>query len=73
MKDSEYNYTYNRSAISDSLGTIDSNVTGSSFTPYITTVGLYNAANQLLAVAKTNRPIQKTHHTDMTFVVKIDI
>ena len=73
VKDSEYNYTYNRSALSGSLGNRRNNITGSNFTPYITTVGLYNAANELLAVAKTNRPIQKTHHTDMTFVVKIDI
>ena len=73
VKDSEYNFTYNRTALSGSLGDIDNNVKDKNFTPYITTVGLYNSANQLLAVAKTNRPIQKTHHTDMTFAVKIDI
>ena len=73
VKDSEYNFTYNHTALSGSLGDIESNVKDKNFTPYITTVGLYNSANQLLAVAKTNRPIQKTHHTDMTFAVKIDI
>ena len=30
-------------------------------------------ANELVAVAKTNRPIQKTQNTDMTFVVKLDL
>ena len=49
------------------------NVTGSSFTPYITTVGLYNDANQLIAVGKLNRPVPKPQDTDMTIIVKIDI
>lgn len=73
VKDSELNFTYNPSAVSGSEGKVHNNVTGSAFTPYVTTVGLYNNANELLAVAKTNRPIQKTHNTDMTFVVKIDV
>ena len=49
------------------------NLTGSLYSPYITSVGLYNDANELIAVAKTGRPIPKTQNTDMTFVVKIDI
>jgi len=48
-------------------------VTGSSFQPYITTVGLYNDANELIAVAKMGQPIPKSVNTDMTIVVKIDI
>ena len=51
--------------------TVKSNITGSYFRPYVTTVGLYNEANELLAVAKTNRPIPKSQNVDMTFVVKI--
>ena len=54
-------------------GILNSNVTGSSFTPYITTVGLYNDANELIAVGKLNRPVPKTQDTDMTIIVKIDI
>ena len=73
VRDSEMNFTYNASALTGSEGNIASNVSSSLFTPYISTVGLYNDANELIAVAKTNRPIQKTHNTDMTFVVKIDI
>jgi hypothetical protein len=49
------------------------NITGSTFQPYLTTVGLYNDANELVAVAKTGQPIQKTSNTDMTLIVKIDI
>lgn len=92
IRDFEYNYTYNPSAISSSLGTVydnelnvyslsgsinkgdlHSNITGSSFTPYITTVGLYNDAQELIAVGKLNRPVPKTRDTEMTIIVKIDI
>jgi|TARA_B110000977_G_C11084780_1_gene494245 hypothetical protein len=73
VKDSELNHTYNSSALTGSFGLKADNVSGSNFTPYITTVGMYNDANELIAVAKTNHPIQKTQNTDMTFVVKIDI
>ena len=52
---------------------INENLLGSEFKPYITTVGLYNEANELIAVAKTNRPIPKSHNVDMTFVVNLDI
>jgi hypothetical protein len=49
------------------------NVTGSAFQPYITTVGLYNDANQLIAVGKMGQPVPKSANTEMTIIVKIDI
>ena len=73
VRDSEMNFTYNPSAVTGSKGIISSNVTGSSFAPYITTIGLYNDSDELIAVAKTNKPIPKSTHADMTFEVKIDI
>jgi hypothetical protein len=45
---------------------------GSFFTPYATTLGLYNDNNELLAVAKFGKPILMSPYTDMTFVVKYD-
>jgi hypothetical protein len=54
-------------------GDLQNNITGSEFTPYFTSVGLYNDANELIAVAKTSRPIPKSTNTDMTIIVKIDI
>jgi hypothetical protein len=54
-------------------GDLYNNLTGSEFTPYFTSVGLYNDANELIAVAKTSRPIPKSTNTDMTIIVKIDI
>jgi hypothetical protein len=91
-RESEFNFTYNPSALSSSLKTIydntdtvystgsnvstgelNKNITGSAFQPYITTVGLYNDANQLIAVGKVNRPVPKSANTEMTIIVKIDI
>lgn len=40
--------------------------------PYITTIGLYNANNELMAVAKLSNPIQRTDYSVQTFVVKFD-
>jgi hypothetical protein len=54
-------------------GVLKNNVTGSSFQPYITTVGLYNDANELIAVGKMSQPVPKPANTEMTIIVKIDI
>lgn len=40
--------------------------------PYITTIGLYNQNNELLATAKISNPIQRTDYSVQTFVVKFD-
>jgi len=45
---------------------------GSEFSPYITTIGLYNDAQDLLAVAKMAVPTPLSPNTDMTFLVKFD-
>jgi len=39
---------------------------------YITTVGLYDVDNNLLAVAKTSRPIEKNPEIDLSISVRID-
>ena len=54
-------------------GEKQNNITGSAFQPYITTVGLYNDANELIAVGKMGQPVPKSANTEMTIVVKIDI
>lgn len=73
VRESEFNHSYNPSALTGSDNTVRNNITGSQFRPYITTVGLYNEASELLAVAKTNRPIPKSENVDMTFVIKLDV
>jgi hypothetical protein len=39
---------------------------------YVTTVGLYSADNELLAVAKLSEPIRKDPTTELTFRVRLD-
>jgi len=39
---------------------------------YVTTVGLYNEAGDLVAVAKTSRPIEKNPEVDLSISVRID-
>lgn len=73
VKESEMNFTYNPTAVTGSKGQLTSNALNESFNPYITTVGLFNDSNELIAVAKTNRPIPKSKNADTTFVVKIDV
>ena len=73
VKDHELNFTQHPSAITGSEGILHNNVTGSAFQPYVTTVGLYNDSNELLAVAKFGQPIPKSDSTEMTFVVKLDM
>jgi hypothetical protein len=53
-------------------GTLIDTVTGSSFRPYTTTIGLYNENNQLLVIGKLATPYPIPPNTDMTFIVKWD-
>jgi len=54
-------------------GDKDINIVGIDFQPYITTIGLYNDVNELIAVGKLGQPVPKSANTEMTMVVKIDI
>ena len=40
--------------------------------PYITTIGLYNDKNQMLATAKLSTAVQKNDDIDMNFIVRWD-
>jgi hypothetical protein len=73
INDYEFNISQNPSLLIGSQGIFKSFVTGSDFRPYITGIGLYNDANELIAVGKFGQPIPKTPHTDMTFVIKLDM
>ena len=73
VRDEELNYSTNPTTITGENGTIASNLTGSEFTPYVTTIGLYNDYNELVAVGKLGQPIPKSTDTDMTFEIKLDI
>lgn len=71
--ENEFNFSHNPTLSSDNLGTIQSFATSSDFTPYVTTVGLYNERSELLAVAKLAQAIPLSSVTDTTFVIKYDL
>ena len=47
-------------------------VSTENFSPYITTVGLYDDYGRLLAVGKLGSPIQKRDDVDLNIVVRFD-
>jgi hypothetical protein len=86
IRESEFNATLNPSAqksgslvsVNSSLfyqrgdGTLNDNITGSYFSPYVTTVGLYDEAQNLLAVGKLAQPLPTSDTTDTTILVNLD-
>ncbi len=69
---SEFNYSENPSFISGSTGEVFFPSFINNPQTYITTVGLYNDTNQLLAVAKLSRPLPKDFTTEALIRVKLD-
>jgi hypothetical protein len=74
IRESEYNLSYNPTLVTGSYsgGDLRGFATSESFSPYVTTVGLYNDDNDLLMVAKLSKPLMISPDTDMTFIVKYD-
>jgi len=71
-RSSEFNYSENPSFISGSTGeVIYSNFINSPQT-FITTVGLYNDTNELLAIAKLSKPLVKDFTKEALIRVKLD-
>jgi hypothetical protein len=55
------------------VGILKDFTTGSEFSPYVTTVGLYNDAQELLMVGKLAAPIPLSNTTDTTFLIRYDL
>lgn len=73
---SDFNLTMNPTIRPDndpSSYAVDGFVSGSSFNPYITTVGLYNDKGEMLAVGKLAQPIKKPSNVDLNIVVRWDV
>ena len=69
----EFSFTLNPTVISGSTdGTVYDFATGSYFDPYVTTVGLYNEAQDLIAVAKLGKPLPLNSTTDTNIIINID-
>ena len=74
IEENDFNYSQNPTTISGSSndGTVYPYATGSYFSPYVTTVGLYNNSNELVAVGKMAQPTPTSRTTDTTILVNID-
>ena len=74
LLENEFNYSQNPSIISSSSnsGTPLDFATSSYFEPYITTIGLYNNAKELVAIGKLAQPLQSSDVTDTTILVNLD-
>ena len=68
----QFNMSQNPTISTDSSGSLRDFATGSYFKPYVTTIGLYNEANELLLVAKLAQPLVMSDITDTTFVIRYD-
>ena len=69
----DFNMSTNITLTQDNDQTYYSFVSGSDFSPYITTIGLYDDFGQLLAVAKLAQPIKKRSDVDMNFLIRLDL
>jgi len=73
IRANEFNYSLNPSLKqSGSFDQYQDFVTGSDFSPYVTTVGLYNENQELLAVAKLAQPLPTSQTTDTTILINLD-
>ena len=70
--ENEFNFTQNPSITSGSDGTPWDFATSASFSPYTTTVGLYNDQRNLIAVGKLSQPTPISKTTDTTILINID-
>jgi len=67
----EFNYSTNPTYISGSKLVVKNNASDSPVS-YITTVGLYSADSELLAVAKLSEPLKKDPSNELTLRVRLD-
>jgi len=71
VNSNEFNYSSNPTYLSSSQIRVKRSSTDAPVS-YFTTVGLYSADNELLAVGKLSEPLKKDPTTDMTVRVRLD-
>jgi hypothetical protein len=72
VKNGEYNYSNNPTFTTGSLGEIKYASFAADPQVYITSIGLYNGARELLAVAKLSQPLLKSFSREALVKVKLD-
>jgi hypothetical protein len=68
----EFNFSNNPTFVTGSVGAFVNPLFERDPHVYITSVGLYDDANELLAVAKTSKPIEKSFDKEIAIKVKLD-
>ena len=71
-RNSEFNYSENPSYISGSTGEVIYDYFINNPQTYITTIGMYNDSNELLATAKLSKPLNKDFTKEALVRVKLD-
>lgn len=72
IKNAEYNFSNNPSYVTGSVGELSQTSFVGDPKTYITTVGLYNDRQELLAVAKLSQPLLKSFQREALIRVKLD-
>jgi hypothetical protein len=67
-----YNNLQTSSFYQPGNGQLNNNLTGSYFAPYVSTVGLYDDNQNLLAIGKLAQPLPTSTTTDTTILINID-
>jgi hypothetical protein len=68
----EFNFSNNPTFVTGSTGQFVQSLFERDPRVYITTVGLYDDSNELLAVAKTSKPVEKSFDKEVAIKVKLD-
>ena len=71
VRHDEFNYSANQTYLSGSKIRVKDTATSDPIA-YITTIGLYSSANELMAVAKLSEPLKKTPSQEFTLRVRLD-
>jgi hypothetical protein len=72
VKNQEYNFSNNPTFTTGSEGDLAQPTMIGNPTTFISTVGLYNDQKELLAVAKTSKPLKKNFSSELLLKIKLD-
>jgi hypothetical protein len=72
LRNKEYNYSNNPTFSNPNTGVLIQSSFKNDPKVYITTVGLYNSKNELLAVAKLSKPVRKSFDEEILLRVRLD-
>jgi hypothetical protein len=72
LRNSQYNYSNNPTFVNPDDNTLIQSEFKTDPKVYITTVGLYNDANELLAVGKLSKPVKKSFAEEILLRIRLD-